>query len=177
VPERLKGTGCKPVGVSLRWFESSPAHSCFWGLAGLYPLFNEDGKVYLPYSGELLVPEYEPPKDTQVKLKNPHRSGMKLVKRDGQDYIKWYTELDHVGFTRLLSSQRVWKEKNYNIRFISSIPRYRKRLRKRLMARDKRNLNVWISEQARLMCGGFEKGYLNQANELCNRVILSLEKE
>jgi hypothetical protein len=26
VPEWLKGTGCKPVGVSLRWFESNPAH-------------------------------------------------------------------------------------------------------------------------------------------------------
>jgi hypothetical protein len=26
VPEWLKGTGCKPVGESLRWFESSPAH-------------------------------------------------------------------------------------------------------------------------------------------------------
>ena len=26
VPEWLKGTGCKPVGVSLRWFESTPAH-------------------------------------------------------------------------------------------------------------------------------------------------------
>ena len=25
VPEWLKGTGCKPVGVSLRWFESNPA--------------------------------------------------------------------------------------------------------------------------------------------------------
>ncbi len=30
--ERLKGTGCKPVGVSLRWFESSPAHSFFMGV-------------------------------------------------------------------------------------------------------------------------------------------------
>ena len=29
VPERLKGTGCKPVGASLRWFESNPAHHCF----------------------------------------------------------------------------------------------------------------------------------------------------
>ncbi len=26
VPEWLKGTGCKPVSESLRWFESSPAH-------------------------------------------------------------------------------------------------------------------------------------------------------
>ena len=25
VPERLKGMGCKPIGVSLRWFESNPA--------------------------------------------------------------------------------------------------------------------------------------------------------
>ena len=25
VPEWLKGMGCKPIGVSLRWFESSPA--------------------------------------------------------------------------------------------------------------------------------------------------------
>ena len=28
VPERLKGTGCKPVGVRLRWFESNPLHHC-----------------------------------------------------------------------------------------------------------------------------------------------------
>ena len=26
VPEWLKGTGCKPVGVCLRWFESNPLH-------------------------------------------------------------------------------------------------------------------------------------------------------
>ena len=26
VPEWLKGMGCKPIGVSLRWFESNPAH-------------------------------------------------------------------------------------------------------------------------------------------------------
>ncbi len=26
MPEWLKGTGCKPVGVSLRWFESSSLH-------------------------------------------------------------------------------------------------------------------------------------------------------
>ncbi len=26
VPEWLKGTGCKPVGFCLRWFESSPLH-------------------------------------------------------------------------------------------------------------------------------------------------------
>ena len=26
VPEWLKGTGCKPVGESLRWFESNPLH-------------------------------------------------------------------------------------------------------------------------------------------------------
>ena len=25
VPEWLKGMGCKPIGVSLRWFESNPA--------------------------------------------------------------------------------------------------------------------------------------------------------
>ncbi len=25
VPERPKGTGCKPVGASLRWFDSNPA--------------------------------------------------------------------------------------------------------------------------------------------------------
>ena len=33
VPEWLKGTGCKPVSESLRWFESSPAHCWFWGLS------------------------------------------------------------------------------------------------------------------------------------------------
>ena len=28
VPERPKGTGCKPVVISLRWFKSILAHSC-----------------------------------------------------------------------------------------------------------------------------------------------------
>ena len=27
MPERPKGTGCKPVGLCLRWFESIPAHA------------------------------------------------------------------------------------------------------------------------------------------------------
>ena len=27
VPEWLKGTGCKPVGESLRWFESNSLHA------------------------------------------------------------------------------------------------------------------------------------------------------
>ncbi len=35
MPEWLKGTGCKPVGVSLRWFESSPAQCSFWGLSAV----------------------------------------------------------------------------------------------------------------------------------------------
>ncbi len=31
VPERLKGTGCKPVANWLRWFESTPVHQRFGG--------------------------------------------------------------------------------------------------------------------------------------------------
>ena len=30
MPERLKGMGCKPISVSLRWFESSPAQLFFY---------------------------------------------------------------------------------------------------------------------------------------------------
>jgi hypothetical protein len=36
MPEWPKGTGCKPVGVCLRWFESiSPHHSGYAGVAQL----------------------------------------------------------------------------------------------------------------------------------------------
>ena len=31
VPEWLKGTGCKPVGVRLRWFESNLLHHLVGG--------------------------------------------------------------------------------------------------------------------------------------------------
>ena len=35
VPEWLKGTGCKPVGVRLRWFESNPLHQVFRPVGGV----------------------------------------------------------------------------------------------------------------------------------------------
>lgn len=39
----------------------------------------------------------DPPRNCRVSLKRPHPSGMKLVKRDGQDYIKWRPKLDDIG--------------------------------------------------------------------------------
>jgi hypothetical protein len=39
VPERPKGTGCKPVGASLRWFDSNPAH--------LPSLSSEDNEFFI----------------------------------------------------------------------------------------------------------------------------------
>ena len=66
---------------------------------------NEDGKVLLEirnlsdrksYDGIYMI-EIDPPRNCRVFLKRPHPSGMKLIKRDGQDYIKWRPKLDDIG--------------------------------------------------------------------------------
>ena len=48
VPEWLKGTGCKPVGGSLRRFESCPAHSFFGGCKKTIKIPNRS-KLFLQF--------------------------------------------------------------------------------------------------------------------------------
>ena len=42
VPEWLKGTGCKPVGVRLRWFESNLLHQLFFVWGGKIVMIERD---------------------------------------------------------------------------------------------------------------------------------------
>ncbi len=46
---------------------------------------------------DIYMIEINPPRICRVFLKRPHPSGMKLIKRDGQDYIKWRPKLDDIG--------------------------------------------------------------------------------
>ncbi len=66
---------------------------------------NEEGKVLLeiknpsdrkPYDDIFMI-EINPPMNCHIYLKKPHPSGMKLIKRDRQDYIKWRPKLDDIG--------------------------------------------------------------------------------
>jgi prepilin-type N-terminal cleavage/methylation domain-containing protein len=66
---------------------------------------NKEGKVLLEIqnlsdrksSEDIYMIMIDPPRNCRVFLKRPHPSGMKLIKRDGQDYIKWRPKLDNIG--------------------------------------------------------------------------------
>ena len=66
---------------------------------------NKDGKVLLEIQNlsdrksyeDIYMIMIDPPRKCRVFLKRPHPSGMKLIKRDGQDYIKWRPKLDDIG--------------------------------------------------------------------------------
>ena len=76
-----------------------------WELAAIQVEINEDGEVLLEIQELSNRKSYEdiymividPPRNCRVFLKRPHPSGMKLIKRDGQDYIKWRPKLDDIG--------------------------------------------------------------------------------
>jgi prepilin-type N-terminal cleavage/methylation domain-containing protein len=66
---------------------------------------DEEGKVRMqianprdkePYDDIYMI-EINPPKYCHFFLRKPHPSGMKLIKRDGQDYIKWKPKWDDIG--------------------------------------------------------------------------------
>ena len=66
---------------------------------------DEEGKVLMqirnlsdrkPYD-DLYMIEIYPPKNCHVYLKKPYPPRMKLIKRDGQDYIKWRPEVEEIG--------------------------------------------------------------------------------
>jgi len=66
---------------------------------------DEEGKVLLEIRNlsnrksteDIYMIEINPPRNSRVFLKKPYPSGMKLIKRDGQDYIKWRPKLDDIG--------------------------------------------------------------------------------
>jgi len=66
---------------------------------------NEEGKVLLEIKNpsdrksyeDLYMIEIKPPRRCRVSLKKPYPSRMKLIKRDGEEYIKWRPKLDDIG--------------------------------------------------------------------------------
>ena len=66
---------------------------------------DKDGKVLLEIHNlsdrksneDIYMIAIDPPRNCRVFLKRPHPSGMNLIKRDGQDYVKCRPKLDHIG--------------------------------------------------------------------------------
>jgi prepilin-type N-terminal cleavage/methylation domain-containing protein len=66
---------------------------------------DEEGKVRLVIEDpsdrepqeDIYLIKIKRPGRCDVRLKKPHPSGMKLIKRDGQEYIKWRPEWHHIG--------------------------------------------------------------------------------
>jgi hypothetical protein len=66
---------------------------------------DKDGKVLMEIRDlshresydDIYIIKIDPPGNCSVLLKRPYPSGMKLIKRDGHDYIKWRPKLDHIG--------------------------------------------------------------------------------
>jgi len=66
---------------------------------------DEEGKVMLeirnlsfrkPTEGIYMI-EINPPGDCSISFKEPYPPGMKLIKRDKQDYIKWRPKVRDIG--------------------------------------------------------------------------------
>ena len=72
VPEWTKGMGCKPIGVSLRWFDSNPAQYSFGGVAsGAYritgaPILAHLQSLELPVSLQLFFVPKESRKQQEI---------------------------------------------------------------------------------------------------------------
>ena len=74
-------------------------------LLAMYTEADEEGKVRLEITkpskrkahDDIYMIEINPPRICHIYLKKPYPSGMKLIKRDGQDYIKWRPKLDNIG--------------------------------------------------------------------------------
>ena len=66
---------------------------------------DEEGKVLMEIKNpsdrkrydDIYMIEINPPKNCHFFIEKPHPSGMKLIKRDRQDYIKWRPELEDIG--------------------------------------------------------------------------------
>jgi len=75
-------------------------------LFAMQPGVDEEGKVRLEITDpskrkaydDIYMIEINPPRICHIYLKKPYPSGMKLIRRDRQDYIKWRPKLEDVGF-------------------------------------------------------------------------------
>ena len=70
---------------------------------------DEEGKVLLQIKKptdresyeDIYLIEINPPGRCRVSLKKPYPSRMKLIRKDGQDYIKWRPKWDDMGIHRI----------------------------------------------------------------------------
>jgi hypothetical protein len=70
---------------------------------------DEEGKVRLEITkpserkryDDIYMIEINPPMNCHIYLKKPYPAGMKLIKRDRQDYIKWRPNLEDVGMHKV----------------------------------------------------------------------------
>ena len=66
---------------------------------------DEEGKVLLEIRDlsyresydDIYMIKIDPPENCSVLLKKPHPPGMKLIKKDGEDYIKWRPKVENIG--------------------------------------------------------------------------------
>jgi hypothetical protein len=66
---------------------------------------DKEGKVFLEIRNlshrkaheDIYMIKIDPPRNCRVFLKRPFPSGMKLIRRDGQDYIKWRPKVGDIG--------------------------------------------------------------------------------
>lgn len=85
---------------------------CLWrAKESAYELFamevevNEEGEVLLEIKDpsdrkaqeDIYMIKVDPPRNCHFFIKKPHPAGMKLIKRDGQDYIKWRPRWGDIG--------------------------------------------------------------------------------
>jgi prepilin-type N-terminal cleavage/methylation domain-containing protein len=74
-------------------------------LCAMQPQVDEDGKVFLKIQNpsdrestdDIYMIEIKPPYICHISIKKPHPEGMKLIKRDGDDFIKWRPEWNDIG--------------------------------------------------------------------------------
>jgi prepilin-type N-terminal cleavage/methylation domain-containing protein len=74
-------------------------------LCAMQPQVNEEGKVLLKIqkpsdrksTDDIYMIEIKPPSNCHVFIKKPHPAGMKLIKRGGDDFIKWRPEWNDIG--------------------------------------------------------------------------------
>jgi len=66
---------------------------------------DEEGKVFMEirdlshresFDGIYII-KIDPPGNCSVILKRPHPPGMKLIRKDGEDYIRWRPKVEEIG--------------------------------------------------------------------------------
>ena len=74
-------------------------------LCAMHVQANEEGKVFLKIQNpsdrestdDIYMIEIKRPDICHISIKKPHPEGMKLIKRDGDDYIKWRPQWHDIG--------------------------------------------------------------------------------